>query len=259
MTAKNKSDRKDPYSYGVMKGKESFKRIYNDALLLMKIAKKHPQWRYISTSCLPRNSIILFAISLEALVNRLLADAEAKLGYSIENERASLKDKLKAIVAKHPNSIGKSIDPKSHLSFRLTDLIKWRDEYVHPKSEIPKFFRIVKKVRGYGEYEEVKLSSIPKDFRDKLKRGIKLKGYGTLGLPSSPTEILMSHAEAVRKLVDDIVNKIDEKLGGYLKKSDILKEEDEAIIYYPDGFHHKVNLVAGLDFKLNDPFGSLDS
>jgi hypothetical protein len=234
--------------YALMEGRGNFKRLYNDADRLVRMVQDTPEGGYFFKCCLPRISILLFAISLEALANQLIDDIVARAGSTTIDERCPTRDKWKMIPSEHPDSIGKGFNTMSKSWRQFTELVKWRDESVHPKALNPVVVKVVRSGEKEWEYDFVRLSEVPKKLRETLLKGTRRTVYGESGLPASPHEAVLEHAEAAKGIVDAMVKRMDELLGGCLSGRGFLKEGDIARAIHPDGTSQTLELLGGLDF-----------
>lgn len=122
----------------------SYYYLRQDADLLLRLAESKPHSEMYERTQLSRTSILLYIISLEALINRALAAYLPNVMKEIvlKNEKCfGLKDKwemLPALVTGDPsNTFDKSAYPWSYFK----ELVSLRNDYVHPKSFRPAFYR----------------------------------------------------------------------------------------------------------------------
>ena len=249
MTKKGQGPKFDK-PFGRILWKASFARIYKDANILLDLAKSSVVEGHTSITRLPRISILSFAISLEALANRLLEDAKESTGEEITDERkTSLKDKYQSIIEKHPAKTGKKFSPTKETQKiwnMFIELIHWRDEFVHPKGFNPVIYGLSKNRDGIKEINAMRRSQVPNVLKTVLCDRVPRYNFGLSGLPTSPTEVVLDNALAAKSIVDKFVKRLNTVLGGYLTENKLLDEIDIGEFYFPpNGERQIVELIRG--------------
>lgn len=240
------------HTYVKWKGKGSFNRIYVDAMKLLEMARANKEGGNLYRSRLPRIAILLFAVSLEALALRLCAEITELTGENLIDERLATKDKFREIPVYHPEGSGKKFNTNGKLWSQFVDLVKWRDEAVHPKATIQRVLKMDPRKGNHREYHYVGRSEVPAVLRPKLFDSNSIRVPGPSGLPLDPHEVVLEHAEAAKKIVDGMVARLDEILGGYLRRSRTLEAFATATAHHPDGTIQELELRMGEDPEENN-------
>ena len=167
-----------------------------------------------------RTSILLFVFSLEALINRAIAEfiPDPVRTFLLEREESySLQDKwlLLPMLARgdKPETFDKGQYPFSH----FFELVVLRNDFVHPKSDRMAFYRVL----SNQGVEPLDFNRIPKG------SGIRETDivYRQTRLPRDPYSLQAEHVDRVKKIVDDLIAELDRLLGGRLQKADWLHNE----------------------------------
>lgn len=233
------------HTYVKWKGKGSFKRIYEDAMRLLEMARTNKEGDDLHRNRLPRIAILLFAVSLEALAARLCSEIAELTGENLIDERSATKDKFREIPIHHPEHTGKKFNTSGRLWSQFVDLVKWRDDAVHPKATIQRVWKVDRRKGKFREYHFVGRSEVPTALRRKLFDSSSIRPPGPSRLPLDPYEVGLEHAEAAKKIVDRMVDRLDEILGGYLRRSKTLEEFATGTAYYPDGTIQQIEFRMG--------------
>lgn len=224
---KNVSEEKQP-RYLAKSAINSFHYLYQDAEYLMSAAKLPEIAGTFQTTRICRSALLLYILSLEGLVNRALdhfVPAPHRSFFIEREERFQLVDKwrlLFLLAADTPVEISISTYPWSHLA----ELIKVRNDYVHPKHDRT----------GYYEFTS-STEMIPLDWKS-IPDGCDVKEkdlvYGQTKLPKDPYLLRTPHLEAVKKIVDDAVGETDKLLSGRLSKDNWVRSE-QMTLFFPHG------------------------
>jgi hypothetical protein len=167
-----------------------------------------------------RTSVLLFVFSLEALINRAIAEfvPDPVRTFLLDREESySLQDKwlLLPMLARgdKPETFDKGQYPFSH----FCELVVLRNDFVHPKSDRTAFYRVL----SNQSVEPLDFNRIPKG------SGIREKDivYRQTRLPRDPYSLQAEHVDRVKKIVDDLIAELDRLLGGRLQKADWLHNE----------------------------------
>lgn len=116
-------------------------------------------------------------------------------------------------------SFDKSSYPWSHFS----ELIRLRNDFVHPKHNRSVYY----KAKTYGEWIPLSWKDIPEKLEVKEKDII----YRQTQIPKDPYAIRVEHVKTAKKVVDDIVNKLDEYLDGKLTKENWIHNDKMKLVY----------------------------
>jgi len=196
----------------------SFHYLYQDAEWLRSLVPT--QSKSFDEVRICRTSILLFVFSLEALINRAIAEfvPDPVRTFLLEREESySLQDKwlLLPMLARgdKPETFDKGQYPFSH----FCELVVVRNDFVHPKSDRTAFYRVL----SNQSVEPLDFNRIPKG------SGIRETDivYRQTRLPRDPYSLQTEHVDRVKKIVDDLIAELDRLLDGKLQKADWLHNE----------------------------------
>lgn len=206
----------------------SFHYLYQDADYLMSAAKLPNIKGTFAVTRITRSAMILYILSLEALINRAL---DHFVPQPIHDFLMNREDKLSTIdkwrllplLVSNPSidlDLGRY--PWSHMS----ELIKIRNDYAHPKHDRKAYYEFISK----GQFRHMDWKSIPTDCclseNDLIYRQTKL--------PKDPYGFDIVHLETVKKIVDDAVSELDKILDGKILK-DNWARKDQMQLFHPPG------------------------
>jgi hypothetical protein len=205
-----------------------FHYLYQDAEYLMSAAKLDHVKNTFEVTRISRSAMLLYIMSLEALINRALDSFIPKplREFVMEKEdKFTINDKwrlLPLIAGDPPIDIDFSKYPWSHLS----ELVKIRNDYVHPKHNRTAYYEAV----STKTWNHLNWKSIPK------KCGVKEKDliYGQTKVPKDPYGFNIQHLETVKKVVDDVVEELNAIMGGKILE-DNWARNDQMKLFYPPG------------------------
>jgi hypothetical protein len=213
----------------------SFHYLYQDAEYLLSAAQLPSMSGSFQITRICRSAMLLYILSLEGLVNRALDHFVPKPHHDffIEREdRFQLMDKWKLLfllVPSPPIEIDLGDYPWSHVA----ELIKVRNDYVHPKHDR----------KGYYEFSSVAPDTkAPLDMKGLDWKnipegsGIKEKDivYGQTKLPKDPYQLGITHLQTVKKIIDDCVASTNSLLSGRLSKDNWVGTE-QMTVFFPAG------------------------
>ncbi|WP_332852794.1 hypothetical protein [Duganella sp. S19_KUP01_CR8] len=206
----------------------SFHYLYQDAEYLLATARLSTVKGTFQETRVARSALLLYILSLEGLINRALDHFTPTPihDFLIEREEkfnTADKWRLLALVAGTPlNDLDMGCYPWSHLS----ELIKIRNDYVHPKHNRMAYYEYV----SATTFTHLDWKSIPAEC------GIKEKDlvYGQTKLPKDPYGFSLAHLENVKKIVDDTVAELDKVLAGKINKDDWI-HSDQMKLFHPPG------------------------
>jgi hypothetical protein len=217
----------------------SYHYLRQDADLLLRLAKSEPYSEMYERTQLSRTSILQYILSLEALINRALAAylPSAIKEMVLRNEKCfGLKDKwemLPALVSGDPSkTFDKSAYPWSHFK----ELVSLRNDYVHPKSFRPTFYRFAPS----KTLDSLQPKDVPKGLTYEDDSGHisgvteKTLLYCQTRIPKDPSQVLPEHAERIRTIVDDTVAELNQLMDGIIERDDWLLKEEFVTFIYPD-------------------------
>jgi len=196
----------------------SFHYLYQDAEWFRSLAFTQPKSFNEVRIC--RTGILLYAFSLEALINRAMAEfvPDPLRTFLLEREDSfSLQDKwlLLPMLARgdRPETFDKGQYPFSH----FCELVLLRNDFVHPKSDRTAFYRVLPN----QNIEPLDWNRIPKG------SGIRETDivYRQTRLPRDPYSLQAEHVDRVKKIVDDLIAELDRLLDGRLREANWLHNE----------------------------------
>ncbi len=196
----------------------SFHYLYQDAEWFRSLVPTQPKSFNEVRIC--RTSILLFVFSLEALVNRVIAEfvPDPVRTFLLEREESySLQDKwlILPMLARgdKPETFDKGKYPFSH----FCEIVVLRNDFVHPKSDRTAFYRVLPNQK----VDPLDFNCIPKG------SGIRETDivYRQTRLPRDPYSLQAEHVDRVKKIVDDMIAELDRLLDGRLRKADWLHNE----------------------------------
>lgn len=206
----------------------SFHYLYQDAEYLISAARLPNIEGTFEENRLARSALLLFVLSLEALVNRAL---DKFLPVSIHDfvldreEKFSTVEKwqlLPLLAGTPPTKIDLGAYPWSHLA----EVVKIRNDYVHPKHDRTAYYEAT----TLTKMRHLDWKAIPPECglqeRDLVYRQTKL--------PKDPYGFKLEHLEVVKKIVDDSVKALDEILSGSIL-ADNWATKDEFKLFFPVG------------------------
>jgi hypothetical protein len=216
----------------------SFYYLYQDAEWLRGLAARPPVADQFARTRLCRTAVILYAFSLEALINRaldaLLPD-HLKAFFLEREERFKVQEKwqLLPLLAGEGQSFNTGSYPWSHFA----EIVGLRNDYAHPKHDRPAYYRLLSST----EFETLDYDKIPKD------SGIRETDviYRQLRIPRDPYSLLPEHLEVVKKVVDDTIAELDRLLGGRLTKDNLLGKDQMKLVYPPGAQFAPGSLTSG--------------
>lgn len=173
-----------------------------------------------------RTALLLYVFSLEGLINRALDHflPERLRDFVLDREdRISLEDKwlLLPLLAANIESHGfdRSQYPWSH----FVELIKIRNDFVHPKHDRPAYYKALSAV----EWQPLSWKELPEGLRVREANVI----YRQTLIPKDPYAIRAQHLETVRSVVESVISELDRLLDGRIRKDDWHRKDDMNLIW----------------------------
>lgn len=207
----------------------SFHYLYGDAEYLHQLAKSPALAKNFERVRLCRTALLLYILSLEALINRAMDHflPERSRQFILDREeKFSVEDKwlLLALLSGDPNQLG--IDKATYPWSHFAELIRIRNEYVHPKHD---------RYAYYKANTGTRLDCL--DWKE-IPQGLGIKEsdliYRQTLIPKDPYCILPEHVDEVKRIVDDSINGLDCLLGNKLLKDNWYRS-DRLELFYPPG------------------------
>jgi hypothetical protein len=202
-----------------------FHYIYDDADFLRKMANESSDFDRIRFS---RSSLILYIVSLEALINRVFDEflPEPQRTFFIDKEeKFSIEDKFYILPLILLEDEKRTIDKGSYPWSHFIELIKIRNEFLHPKHKRIAYYQPKPK----GVMEPLNYREIPKASNIKENEIV----YRQTRLPRDPYGIKPENIDQVKKIVDDIVSELNKLMGGKLDNAWL--HGDKMELFYPPG------------------------
>jgi len=228
----------------------NFARTYNEAVRLMEISEATGLSEYTYVSCLPRIALLLFAVSLEALANRVVLDIEELNARHEIKERAATAEKWKQLAKWHPHSVGR-FDTTSSLWRCFTELLDFRNEYVHPKGRVLDVQSGTHSGKGWWTGNSVLVSNrVPAHAKRLISDLKRPRVHAESLIPLSPYDVNYENATQGKRIVDGMCGELDRLLNGRLVRRQLLQEYDDAIAIHPDGGTQKLSILRGLGFEM---------
>lgn len=221
--------------YSVING---FHNFYNDAETLVAIIDTIPNTAGIAfqKTILSRTAILLYVVSLEALVNRV---ASTFLCKEKENDFLSIKNRFRSLESKwldfpqFLNEKNLSFSKDDYPWNQFIELIKIRNDYAHFKNDREIY---------YANYSSGPLKFLKLDDLDEFVKieMFKLAGinensiyYPLTGIPINTYSITIEHAKKAKMITDAVINELDKLLGGKIKKDKWLHSDIMTIVKPP--------------------------
>jgi hypothetical protein len=203
----------------------SFDQLYFDAEELLTLAEQ-PTYRdsFVRTQ-LSRTAVLLFVVSLEGLINRVMEaflPEHLREFFTGRDQRMSFEEKWFVT----PLLIsGRSFDRARTPWAQFVELVKMRNEMVHPKPDRPAYVKFV----GHGRFENLTWKEIPRDLP--LKESDLV--YRQTLIPRNPADLETADVRKVKQVVDAMVAELDALLDGRITKDDWLRVSKIQLIHPP--------------------------
>ncbi len=223
----------------------SYHLYRTDADFFLSLAKETGHGGSFDATRLSRTAILLYILSLEALVNQALAHylRGALRDVILEKERSfSLLEKWEMLPKLASEDESRSFDKSAYPWSHLSELNKIRNDYVHPKSHRPYVNQVSAEHKTYSMLEP---NQIPDslEFADDKGRVIpvveKTLRYCQTGVPRDPSQLLPENAEVVRQVVDDTIKELDQLMSGAIEREKFLLGTEEFKIIHPPAWRGK--------------------
>lgn len=175
---------------------------------------------------LARTALVLYIVSLEALINRAIeAFAPSPLReFFLERERLlEVKDKwlLLPMLAGSATTFDEGAYPWSHFK----ELVSIRNDYLHPKHERMGYYKVV----GPLEWVSLEPNEIPEGFPATAKSIV----YPQTKIPRDPYSVRPPHVDTVKNVVDKTIEELNRLLDGKLTEEWL--HQDHMKLIWPPG------------------------
>ena len=205
----------------------SYHYLYQDAEYFQQLATRPEISSSFEAVRLSRTALLLYILSLEALINRAwdhFLPANVHDFFLEREDRYSLEDKwllLPMLVGNGQDQFDRSRYPWSHFA----EMIRIRNEYVHSKHDRPAYYEAVtqKKFRPFP------WNAIPDDLPLRETDLI----YRQTRVPKDPYSVKAEHVETIRSIVDAMVIELDRLLGGRILKDNWYRNDAMELVYPP--------------------------
>ena len=206
----------------------SFHYLYQDAEFMHDLVRKGKSAIGFNSTRLCRTALLLYILSCEALINRAMAEflPDQQRDFFMEREdRLSIEDKwqlLPMLKSEERESFDISRYPWTHFK----ELVRVRNDFVHPKSKRAAYYR----EKSSKNWEPLPWKQIPNDLNIKETDVI----YRQTQIPRDPYAIRLNHVDTTKKIIDDLITKLDTLLCGVISENNWLRSDQMELIY-PEG------------------------
>ena len=202
--------------------------LYSDAEYLHNLAKEQELQETFNKVPLSRTAILLYVFSLEALVNRCLAEflAEPLRSFVMEREdRFSLQGKW-ALLPHFAGGIESGgFDQSSYPWSHFRELVQLRNDFVHPKHDRKAYYHMP----STGRFEAIDWKQTPREIGIRESELL----YRQNRIPKDPYSILPEHVDQVKKVVDDMIGELDRLLKGRVRDENWLSRDSFHPVHPP--------------------------
>ena len=204
----------------------SFHYLYQDAEYFHNQAKlPNSGFESIRAS---RTALLLYILSLEGLINRALEAflPEPQRQFFVEREeRFSLEDKWQLLPLMAGHGGPKVFDKSAQAWARFIELIRIRNEFVHPKHDRPAYYEAVTATK----WTALSWKKIPEGLGVKETDII----YRQTQIPRDPYAVRPEHVDTAKAAVDAVVAALDDLLGGRLSADGWLRGDGMGLVWPP--------------------------
>ena len=204
----------------------SFHYLYQDAEYFHAQAKlPNSGFKSVQAS---RTALLLYILSLEGLINRALEAflPEPQRQFFIEREeRFSLEDKWQLLPLMAGHDGPRAFDKSDQVWARFVELIRIRNEFVHPKHDRPAYYEALTATR----WTALSWKKVPEGLGVKETDII----FRQTHIPRDPYAVRPEHVDTAKAAVDAIVVKLDEHLGGRLSADGWLRGDGMGLVWPP--------------------------
>ncbi len=202
----------------------SFHYLYQDAEYLHSLAKDEKYKDTFDRVRFSRTSILLYIVSLEALINRVMDNflLGEKRKFIVEREaKFSIQDKWLLVPLLYNSEEEETFDTSNYPWSHFNELVNARNDFVHPKHDRAAFY----KVTGEKKVDVIELNEIPNEIPQEYNITETKLFYRNTKIPKDPYSLLPEHIDIVKKVVDDTIDKLDELIGGQVMKDNWLTSD----------------------------------
>jgi len=204
----------------------SFHYLYGDAEFFHELARS--QAGDFAGVRAARTALLLYILSLEALINRALEHLlpEHLRQFVLDREeKLTVEDKwllLPLLTTSDPaGHFDRSRYPWSH----FVELIKIRNEFVHPKHDRLAYYEAVSPT----QWKPLSWKNIPEGLGVKETDVI----FRQTQIPRDPYAVRLEHVDTVRQVVDATVQELDGLLGGRILKEGWAHSDGMGLVWPP--------------------------
>jgi hypothetical protein len=204
----------------------SFHYLYQDAEYFHSQAKsKDAGFDGVRAS---RTALLLYIFSLEGLINRALEAflPEPQRQFFIDREdRFSLEDKWELLPLIAGEGGPKAFDKSKQAWARFSELIRVRNEFVHPKHDRAAYYEALTATR----WTALSWKRIPEGLGVKDTDII----YRQTQIPRDPYAVRAEHVDTAKAAVDAVVAELDVFLGGRITAGGWLHGDGMGLVWPP--------------------------
>jgi hypothetical protein len=204
----------------------SFHYLYQDAEHFHALAKS-PDAGFGGVRA-ARTALLLYILNLEGLINRALEQflPEPQRQFFLDREeRFSLEDKWQLLPLIAGDGGPRAFDKSKQVWARFAELIRIRNEFVHPKHDRPAY------------YEALNSTHLRPLSWKALPEGLPVKEtdliYRQTQIPRDPYAVKGEHVDTAKAAVDAIVSELDSLLGGRVTAGEWHRADGMGLIWPP--------------------------
>ncbi|MCK5126721.1 MAG: hypothetical protein KAR42_10740 [candidate division Zixibacteria bacterium] len=197
--------------------------LIDDAEQLLILAKDKYNMRTFKCTQYCRTAILLYILALEALINRAMDEflpVNIRSFFLEREQRLSQIDKWELLPMFCSEPLTNNIDKSKYPWSVLKELIRIRNDFVHPKHNRTIFMKVI----ANKTFDNLDIGDIPDKLYYKTKDGkshqIKNSDlmYSQTRLPKDPYSYRPEDVEKIRTYVFDIVTWLDKLMSGRIFK-----------------------------------------
>jgi hypothetical protein len=205
----------------------SFHYLYQDAQYFHELARSSgEEFDGVRAS---RTALLLYILSLEALINRALEQflPEPQRQFFVDREdRFSIEDKWQLLPLLGSGGEPKTFDKSRQPWSQFVELIKIRNDFVHPKHDRPAYYEALTAQR----WRPLSWKEIPDGLSVKQTDVI----YRQTQIPRDPYAVRLHHVDTAKAAVDAIIAELDRLLDGRIS-ADNWYRSDRMELIWPSG------------------------
>ncbi|MBZ5507595.1 MAG: hypothetical protein LAO78_19205 [Acidobacteriia bacterium] len=202
----------------------SFHYLYQDAEYFHGVA--HDPNAGFTAVRASRSAVLLYILSLEALINRALdhfAPQELREFFLAREERFSIEDKWQLLPLLAGKLGERHFDRSRYPWSHFAELIKLRNDFVHPKHDRAAYYEALTK----SKWLPLAWNRIPDGMDIKESEIV----YRLTRIPRDPYAIREEHADTVKSVVDAMIVELDRLLEGRILRDDWCRRDQMGLAW----------------------------